>query len=564
MNDNIVDIVGRNNQAVSVLNVVDLKDSTQPISGGNLPVGLREAQSIEDGGSTSCNFGTDRDSVRGGAYKGNGNVYISIPWLLTTDTISVHEGSDVPTCTTDGVLDIVLDDIVFDITISRAEVVLAHYKAQEKSGNKAIDSSGNDNHGDIMNLYPDFHGDQDVISYFDNEGGIISDGVSYYYDTFGTELIPVGVYIPLDNSVTLPPFKTIAYDITGNRVDAEYIGRCPSRAKFVDGNCFRGNTKTFIDLGDNVTLSGNWKISFYTRKEAVGYYHLMSMKSSTVTDTSIVDTSSANYLLYDNSGNLLIYHDLGLFENNMEKVGVPVYIEFESTGLKLYARGKKYINGKWTTLSNFEFDIQNAEVAYGYLGREGRHDRYYAGTLADVIYELEGVKIKYLTLSEEIKTPENHTYLDVSGVVGVPNGNHARLVNGSLVNNGTITKDGEYSQLGYNIDGVTGQQIPALASDITKDALGNPITNPQDSKSFLEGCKLQHDQMARVVQADTNNFWFDINGAPISKEVSDFTDNEADQIFSDVSEIDKVSNIRTHTEALTGRQLEIEKRLTNN
>ncbi len=60
-----------------------------------------------------------------------------------------------------------------------------------------------------------------------------------------------------------------------------------------------------------------------------------------------------------------------------------------------------------------------------------------------------GLLISRLPLSEKIITPLIHTYHDVSDIAGIPNSNHAQLVNGSLANNETVTKlDGEYSQLG--------------------------------------------------------------------------------------------------------------------
>jgi hypothetical protein len=139
-------------------------------------------------------------------------------------------------------------------------------------------------------------------------------------------------------------------------------------------------------------------------------------------------------------------------------------------------------------------------------------------------------------------------------------------VNNVIRLNPLTLKDELNPEILWQDGGVNISLIPASATDSTKDALGNPLTLPQDGKSFLDTCKLQHYPMARVVQADSDNVLFDVDGVPISNSQTDFIDVNliGDQTFADTSETDKASNIRTHKQPLTGRQLDTEIKITNN
>ena len=79
-----------------------------------------------------------------------------------------------------------------------------HYKCDENYGTTCYDSSGNGNHGTIVNaitVTPEenpnsIHQYQDIISYANDIGMTVSDGISYYMDSACTQLIPAGVLIP--------------------------------------------------------------------------------------------------------------------------------------------------------------------------------------------------------------------------------------------------------------------------------------------------------------------------------------------------------------------------------
>ncbi len=224
----------RNKQAVSVLNKVEYD--------GNNPIGMTEDRESP----LSANFGTPREPRRGGCYQGDGTAYISIPGLLTTDTFTVWEGSAMPTCTVDGRLDIAAGDKVFGVTVDRTGWF---YKMDENSGTTCYDSSGNGNHGtiiDAITVSPEqdtnsIHQYQDVKSWHNDVG--------YSLDISGT----YPVYIPRDENNVLK-------DVLGNNL--QYKGRVPSKAKFVNSPCFLGNGIAYLSIPglldtDTVEVYGN-------------------------------------------------------------------------------------------------------------------------------------------------------------------------------------------------------------------------------------------------------------------------------------------------------------------
>ena len=129
----------RHKQAVQVLNKVEYD------SEGN-PIGMMEDPS----NPASANFGTPREPRRGGCYLGNGSAYIAITGLLSTDTVEVFDGSDIPIISNDR-LDIASGNRIFGVKIFRAGELWAKYNCSENSGSITYDSSGNGNHGTIVN-----------------------------------------------------------------------------------------------------------------------------------------------------------------------------------------------------------------------------------------------------------------------------------------------------------------------------------------------------------------------------------------------------------------------------
>ena len=100
--------------------------------------------------------------------------------------------------------------------------------------------------------------------------------------------------------------------------------------------------------------------------------------------------------------------------------------------------------------------------------------------------------------------------------------------------------------------------IPSLQSDPTTDALGNPTTVLQDGKSFLDtGCELQQYQYPSMIQADTENIWYDTDGTPKERNFEFTTFGKiSDKYYCDNSsrEEGKTTDITTYRQPLLGRQ----------
>lgn len=108
--------------------------------------------------------------------------------------------------------------------------------------------------------------------------------------------------------------------------------------------------------------------------------------------------------------------------------------------------------------------------------------------------------------------------------------------------------------------------IPKHTTNNT-DALGNPLTHPQDGNSFLNcQTQLQQRRIPEIVQSDNGNEWFNPDGSPISRSFSSISGNLSDKYFADISNKTNgvIKNIRTHKKPLVRRQLDIEKQITKN
>ena len=140
-------------------------------------------------------MGDERRTIhQGQAYSGNGISFISVPGVLTSDTIT-SVSTDTPVCTGNGILNIASGDTVYGVTVTRAGVTWAFYKCDEGAGEIAYDASGNENHGTITSADTGLFVTQDIISYRNNEG----------YSTSGS------VYIPRDDS-------NPTYDVVGREL----------------------------------------------------------------------------------------------------------------------------------------------------------------------------------------------------------------------------------------------------------------------------------------------------------------------------------------------------------
>ena len=94
----------------------------------------------------SSENGLDAISRNTGSFVGDGTAYFTVAGLLTTDVITALS-IDLPTCGTNGRLDIANNKVVYGITITRSGSLWAYYPCSEKTGVCLYDVSGNGNHG---------------------------------------------------------------------------------------------------------------------------------------------------------------------------------------------------------------------------------------------------------------------------------------------------------------------------------------------------------------------------------------------------------------------------------
>lgn len=635
-----------NQQAASVLNIVDYDEN-------NLPIGMTEDRS----NVLSANFGTPRYPRRGGCYKGtgiDGTNYVIIEnigsetiteygfsaWLEKTNTtteqafigngnafkirrvnlnlrvfglgvnvtssnfftlddnryyhivVNIHssgvdfyrDGKFVETIIVSPVFQALVDDRIgfggtsnddrfrpdggfFDfyffkrvITNNEVESIynfknvsgaFCWYKGDENSGTVAYDSSGNGNHGTITNAVTvppevnpnSIHQYQDIKSWHNDEG----------YSVDNTGAYPV--FIPKDRSIQLPPFK----DVLGN--DLQYVGKVPGKAKFVDSSCFIGGTSslsrispTFISTKPNIQLTGIIDGTFlgevFSRYKPSSANYFRILRSDSTSMQCIVISQSIQTLSMSIT------------------VGVVDKVDFE---LKIYGNNVYFTaNGQtvsdtttMTTGLRLTGGTANLTIGNNDDGTSAYEGKCYNFQLNELDSSGNFVQtLGHWPLCEPIKDAANHTYYDISG-----NGNHATLINGSTANGG---KQDEYHWLqkygwtvGTGSNGApVGHIIPAKF-DGTSDAVGNPLDIVQDGYSFLDsGCKLEQYSYPAI----QDSFWRDLGtGAMLQKQFSDFTGVESgDTVFNDISEPYRVKQTRTHSTALTGKQLLTEKRITNN
>jgi hypothetical protein len=431
----------------------------------------------------------------------------------------------------------------------------------EHSGDICYDSSGNGNHGDIINAITttpeenpnSIHQYQDIYS-FENENGYNKS---------------VDVYIPKDFSIISPPFK----DVLGYNL--QYQGKVPGKAKFVQSNCFYGDGVGYIDGGTNVpnpsTCIVSYEYGVYVQKNE------NPLTASGIFGVSRSGTYYARYSLYMDSSGLIYIINFGqeigystgyILDKNPHELVVK-YLAFDRN---IYF----YVDGE--LIYQFEDAIVERDLTGFHLwigtygnaaGTEPVPGLEFLGKIYNCYIKIDDGLVYQLPLCESIINPSSHTYYDISG-----NGNHATLVNGTDANEG---KQDEFhcSQNGCIIRG-DGTMIPIL-EDKTEFADGSLLADVdailQDDKSFLNtGTKLQPYDYPALKQADKDNdFWYDIEGDQRQIEFGKFkTENPInskyyfgkDQYSTD-EDITGLTNITTYLNPLNSKQVNTEKIVRN-
>jgi hypothetical protein len=272
-----------------------------------------------------------------------------------------------------------------------------------------------------------------------------------------------------DVSITSFPFK----DILNN--DLQYQGKVPGKVNFVQSNCFQGyDAFVYAEVLNPITLTGNWKFSFYTRKDTSGRSEIVSGDGTvSVFDKGFEDALDSNYKIYDNLGNLIYNGQPNPdIENENDRVGNVYFIEVECTGTSLIVSSTDESDNKYTeTIS-----VSNPEFSIRYFGKESYYNRYsFVNSVFGFKAEQNGIEVLNLPFCEPIVDPSNHTYYDVSG-----NGNHAILVNGTDANEG---KQDEFHYLQKGFSGIVEHVLTGI---IAPDAdYSQPVHNVYPNTEYV-------------------------------------------------------------------------------
>lgn len=487
---------------------------------------------------------------------------------------------------------------------------LCFYKCDEQSGDISYDSSGNNHHGTIVNLYSGFHGTQNIWS-FQNQVGF-GGGIRYNLNNLSySELtIELNVGTLYDLFFICADKDTVGnnyfVDFRNTDGSSEFLIVGPTgvvTSGFATGNLYIDGklTNNFSKDGkDHIVEIRSYQairevniitwFSRYNHIEILENFTFASIKESLsgnaiVNPKKIIDnlipgyTISNDGVFFSRNESITLPPFKGVLGNDLQYKGkAPSRAIFVNTPC-FQGDGVAYMTGDVLTTDTITAGTGSSVPT---CTTDGRLDFVNGEKYYDVVIERSSVIISRLPMSFEIQDPSNHTEFDVIG------GNHATLVNGSFANRGLVTRpNGDYGQLGHTVsDGVNyyydqaltqliplGVKIPASASDLTKcvayttGGVLADLTVIQDGNSFLNtGTKLQHYPMPRVIQAEqTNRFYTDVNDDIVDKAFTDFNGDEGDdQHFNDISETGKVKNIRTHKEPLERQQLATELRITNN
>lgn len=160
---------------------------------------------------------------QGQGYLGDGVAYVSIPGLLTGDTITAVLGN--PVCTASGRMDIVSGETVYGITVVRGGSIWAFYKCDEGTGTTCFDSSGYSRHGTIVSASSVFFTTQTGFSYRNEYGYSVSGNV----------------YVPRNE-------RARGRDVQGG--DLQYPGRARYDAYLVSSYCMYIHTANIVIVLD--------------------------------------------------------------------------------------------------------------------------------------------------------------------------------------------------------------------------------------------------------------------------------------------------------------------------
>lgn len=307
-------------------------------------------------------------------------------------------------------------------------------QAAEGSGNVSYKAYANGVNGQIMDAITDptnpnsIFQSQNIYSWHNIVGYTLSDGVSYFVDQAATQLIPVGVYIPKNESIQLPPFKCVAYLSNGQQADLQYISHCQNNADFVGSACFEGNSGSFIQSSFNFNGINYIEVSFVldVKSYSGGRQNIISTFNITSSPTKLIISKLGNSIEFATYGGPTNVNLISSTTLNLNSVNFIRCLLFGNTAYI-------YINGIVTQQLNVDAGNFFGGDLCIYAREDGTNGVLYDMGIFNIeIKELDSSgnivqNLAHWPLCEPIIDPTNHTYFDKSG-----NGNHATGINLSL------------------------------------------------------------------------------------------------------------------------------------
>jgi hypothetical protein len=179
----------------------------------------------------------------------------------------------------------------------------------DDTGNISYDSSGNNNHGNKINIDPvtfNYKGLGIPYSYLDTIGYTLSDGAAYYLDLAATTLIPKGELIPRDESDVT---KCVAYLAGGTKAPLLYKGQVAYDGHLVESNCL-----SFDNVDDEITTSSRFDFIHETGIFEIEFYcNFLNRNDATYADTVLqtkwVDLDRGIRISYANKSTTGIPHN---------------------------------------------------------------------------------------------------------------------------------------------------------------------------------------------------------------------------------------------------------------
>lgn len=512
---------------------------------------------------------------------------------------------------------------VYDLYKGYSTNCYVNYKCDENYGTTCYDSSGNGNHGTIVNaitVTPEenpnsIHQYQDIYSYHNEVG----------YNKSGS------VFIPRNESITLPPLK----DVLGNNLT--YFGKVPGRAKFVESNCFQQQTSaTYMAVSgllatDTVQVFGSSAVPTLSAGRmdfVVGnkYYGISIYRSGVLWAyypmcESIINPSG--HIYHDVSGN---GNHATLINGVVGNEGKQNEFHYLQKGFNIYENlfsySETFSNSYWATrmvtktLNQSDFDGGTNAVLLTCAGTsdcELRTTDYvnYVHALGCRVYvksgtgnyfyirNFSGASTALFTLSTNaVSISGSASNVLEASIIDVGNdwklctllstksmGGNYQLFSLGFGNGTTATQsytgDTLYiykphlfktsikdyvNYIKTPSTAISETQLPKLSSS-NFDVYNKSLTHQQDGKSFLpSGCNLRQYQQPSLIQADsTTKFWFDANNEPYDVEYKNLrlVDPIGDRIYIGNKNANFISPISTHATSLLTRQKNTEKVVRN-